>query len=198
MVMMPMPEPPYGYTGNLSGGPLVGHFLGSLKYSTYAHNNERKSMIALTTPTDELAFNHAEDSSEIRVGRIPAGVSSNAYYFTTDASSYTNKVIYTSSGRGYASSTVAQFNGQFLDSSQVSNFGVSEVTPSTVILGNLLRVLAPEILGLAGALFFTVCLLVYALPNYGSASWSLGFTIAGNLLALVLVLFLGSKKVPSW
>jgi hypothetical protein len=53
-------------------------------------------------------------------------------------------------------------------------------------------------LGLAVALIFTIGLLVYALPHYGSASWGLLFTIAGNSLALVMVLVLGSRKVLSW
>lgn len=174
----------------------MGFFLVSLKYSAHGHNNSRKSMLALTTFADENAFNLAENLSEIKVERILA-TSSNVHFFTTGASSYIEEGAYTNSGRGSPTSTVGWFNAQVLDSSQVSMFGVSEMIPSTVVLQNLLRRLVPEIVGLAVALVLTIGLFIYALPHYGSASWGLGFTIAGNLLALLFVLFLGSKKVRS-
>lgn len=168
-----------------------------LKYSAHGHNNSRKSMMDLTTPADEFAFNRAENPSEIRLERVRAA-SSNTHFLAKEASSFTGRVIYTSSGQFFASSTVSCFNSQVLDSSQVSTFGVSEAVPPIVVLESLLRRLIPEVLGLTVAVLFSICLFIYALPRYGSTSLSLGFTIAGNLLALALVLFLGSKKVPNW
>jgi hypothetical protein len=171
-------------------------FVQGFKYWEHNHTKLRMPLRSLTIIADKSALNRAENILKTEPSDACA-VSSNVRFFTSGGSSYDIGKRFYTTPRGeadLAGSTLNGMNAYTLDSSQIEMSGTSQIILPTVVLGNLFRVLLPEILGLAVASIFSIGLLVYALPRYGASSWALGFTVAGNLLALIFALLLGSRR----